>query len=106
MRIGIDARFWHSSNTGIGQYTKGLVKALAKIDRKNEYVIFLRKKDLEEWDIGASNFRPVVVDIMHYSFAEQIILPWIFLSHRLDLIHFANFNFPILYPGKFVVTIH
>jgi len=106
MRIGIDARFWHSSNTGIGQYTKGLVKGLAAIDRKNEYVIFLRKKDLEEWDIGAPNFHPVVIDIMHYSFAEQLIMPWKLLTHRFDLVHFANFNFPLFYPKKFTVTIH
>lgn len=106
MRIGIDARFWHSTNTGIGQYTKGLVKGLAKIDRKNEYLIFIRKRDLEEWDVSAPNFHPVVVDIAHYTLAEQFVLPWILLSHRLDLVHFANFNFPLLYPKKFTVTIH
>lgn len=106
MRIGIDARFWHSRNTGIGQYTKGLVKGLAKIDRTNEYIVFIRQHDLEEWDVGAPNFRPVVVNIPHYSLAEQLIFPWILLSHRLDLVHFANFNFPILYPKRFTVTIH
>jgi glycosyltransferase involved in cell wall biosynthesis len=106
MRIGIDARFWHSTHAGMSQYTKGLVKGLAKIDRQNEYLVFLRKKDLEEWDIGAPNFHPVVIDIPHYSFAEQLILPFLLRSYRLDLVHFANFNHPLLYWGKFTVTIH
>jgi glycosyltransferase involved in cell wall biosynthesis len=106
MRIGIDARFWHSTHTGIGQYTKGLVHGLAKIDRENEYIVFIRRRDLEEWDVKAPNFKPIVVDIAHYSLAEQLVFPFILLSHRPDLVHFANFNHPIFYPGKFTVTIH
>lgn len=106
MRIGIDARFWHSMHAGMSQYTKGLVKGLAKIDRTNDYFIILRKRDLDEWDVGAPNFHPVVYDIPHYSFSEQLVLPWKLLALNLDLMHFTNFNFPLVYPKKFTVTIH
>jgi glycosyltransferase involved in cell wall biosynthesis len=106
MRIGIDARFWHSKHAGISQYTKGLVKSLAAIDRQHDYYVIIRKEDLSEWDVGAPNFHPVVIDIPHYSLAEQLFLPWKLLSLHLDLVHFCNFNHPILYPGRFTVTIH
>ncbi len=106
MRIGIDARFWHSMHAGMSQYTKGLVKGLAKIDRQNDYFIILRKRDLDEWDVGAPNFHPVVYDIPHYSITEQFVLPWKLLTLKLDLVHFTNFNFPLIYPKRFTVTIH
>src|SRR3990170_8805894 len=106
MRIGIDARFWHSMHAGMSQYTKGLVKGLAKIDRSNDYLIFIRREDLAEWDVGAPNFHPHVLDIPHYSFAEQLLLPWILMGYRLDVMHFANFNHPLLYPRLFTVTVH
>lgn len=105
-RIGIDARFWHSINTGLSQYTKKLIKDLAKKDKENEYIIFLRKHDLEEWDIIAKNFHPVVVDVVHYSFAEQIIFLWKLLISKLDLVLFLNLNYPVFYPKKFIVVVH
>ena len=93
-------------HAGMSQYTKGLVKGLAKIDRSNDYLIFIRREDLAEWDVGAPNFHPVVIDIPHYSFAEQFLLPWILMGYRLDVTHFANFNHPLLYPRLFTVTVH
>jgi hypothetical protein len=44
MRIGIDARLWEQ--TGVGRYIRNLVVNLQKIDKKNEYVLFVRKEDL------------------------------------------------------------
>lgn len=48
----------------------------------------------------------ILVNIRHYSFAEQAKLPRILNRYRLDLVHFLNFNVPLLYKGPFVVTIH
>ena len=106
MRIGIDGRFWHSSNAGLSQHTKGIVKALAKYDKENKYIVFLRKNGLEEWDLNVSNFQVEVVDIKHFSLSEQFIFPLKLLIHKLDLMYFPNFNHPIFYPGKFITTVH
>ena len=45
LRIGIDARFAGPEGTGLGKYTEKLILNLAKIDKKNEYYIFLRRKN-------------------------------------------------------------
>lgn len=104
-KIGIDCRIWGVKHGGIGRYTQELVFNLQEIDRKNVYVLFCRKKDLDEIKT-ADNFKKVLADIRHYSFAEQLRLPKIFSREKLDLLHVPHFNVPVLYKGKFVTTIH
>jgi len=106
MRIGIDARFWGTEHTGIGRYVMELVSCLEKIDRENEYLIFLRKKYFNQLNFTNSNFKKRLADIPHYSFAEQISFTKVLHKERLDLVHFPHFNIPILYRGKFVLTVH
>jgi len=106
MKIGIDARFYRSSTGGIGRYTRALLKNLAKLDKKNKYVIFLTPLDMKEYDIKAENFSEVVAPISHYSFAEQTKFLKILNEAKLDLVHFTNFNHPVFYKRKFIVTVH
>ncbi len=105
MRIGIDARFWGLENTGLGRYLMELVNHLALLDRENEYFLFLRKKYFGLLNLP-SNFHQVLAEVSHYSWAEQFRFKKILESQPLDLVHFPHFNFPLLYRGKFVVTIH
>ena len=116
MRIGIDARLWNE--TGVGRYIRSLFRYLSECDQENEYVWFVRKVDhqnikdqisrLRQGFGGQANLKWEVVigDVRWHTFAEQLVLPWIFARKKLDLLHFPYFSFPILYPGKFVVTIH
>lgn len=106
MRIGIDCRFW--SQTGVGRYTKNLVVELAKIDKKNSYVLFVGPKDYEDvkFVIRNSKFKIVKASINWHSIAEQILFPRILNKQTLDLVHFPYFSHPIFYNKPFVVTIH
>lgn len=63
MKIGIDARFLGPMGTGIGRYTQKLIENLEKIDKKNKYVIFLRKENLNFYEPANPNFRKVLADI-------------------------------------------
>lgn len=103
MRIGIDARMYNES--GVGRYISNLINQLTLLDRKNEYLIFLLKKDYDTL-VYHNNFTKVLVSVKWYSLNEQLKLPQILGTLNLDLIHFPHFNVPILYRGKFVVTIH
>jgi glycosyltransferase involved in cell wall biosynthesis len=47
-----------------------------------------------------------VLDIPHYSLNEQTKLLSYLNEKKFDLVHFIQFNHPIRYRGKFVVTIH
>lgn len=106
MKIGIDARFYRSSTAGIGRYTRGLLHNLAKIDQKNEYVIYITPEDNKEYDITAKNFKKVVIPIIHYSLSEQTKFLSILNKGNFDLVHFLNFNHPIFYRRSFITTIH
>ncbi|OGE11121.1 hypothetical protein A3A60_03360 [Candidatus Curtissbacteria bacterium RIFCSPLOWO2_01_FULL_42_26] len=106
MKIGIDARFVGPEGTGLGTYTQNLIENLQKIDYKNQYSIFLRASNWQYLKITNNNFSKVLANIAWYSLAEQIKMPAIFTSQNLDLLHVPHFNMPILYKGKFIVTIH
>lgn len=106
MNIAIDARFYRKSTGGIGRYTRALLSELSKIDHKNQYTVFLTPEDKLEYNIQAKNFREQVVDIKHYSLGEQTNFLKILNKSKFDLVHFTNFNHPILYNKKFVATIH
>lgn len=105
MKILIDARLYGIENSGLGRYLIGLIDGLQNYDNKNNYVVLLRKKYFDSLFLN-DNFKKVLLDIRHYSLAEQIFLPYIISKERPDLVHFPHFNIPFFYFGKFVVTIH
>ena len=106
MIIGIDARFYGPKGKGLGRYTQKLIENLEKIDSENEYMIFLRKENWNEYEPAAPNFNKVLSDYRWYTLAEQIFMPFKIYQQKVDLMHFPHFNVPIFYFGKFVVTIH
>lgn len=106
MRIGIDARFLGPEGTGIGRYVENLIKNLEIVDQENQYFIFLRSSNYHLYQPKAPNFEKVKADAKWYSLKEQLILPAVLNREKLDLVHFPHFNIPLLYRGKFVVTIH
>jgi glycosyltransferase involved in cell wall biosynthesis len=106
MRIGIDARFYGSIGKGLGRYTEKLITSLEQIDPVNQYVIFLRRENFDEYVPSHENFTKVLADYAWYGWQEQLRLPFLLYRYRLDLVHFPHFNIPILYWGKFVVTVH
>lgn len=106
MKIGIDARFVGPEGTGLGKYTEKLILNLAKLDRKNKYVIFLGKSNWDFFEKLPKNFAKSLADVPWYSLSEQIKMPKIIASKNLDLLHIPHFNVPIFYRGKFIVTVH
>ena len=105
MKVLIDARLYGLENAGLGRYTINLVTELTKIDKENQYVILLRKRYFDSLNLP-ENWKKVLADFSHYSLAEQRKLPEIILKQKPDLVHFLHFNSPVLYTGKFIVTIH
>lgn len=105
MKILIDGRLYGLENAGLGRYLINLVGELTKLDKKNEYILLLRKKYFEGLKLPP-NWKKVLADFRHYSFWEQIRLPFIISREKPDIVHFPHFNVPLLYGGRFVVTIH
>lgn len=105
MKIGIDARLWNE--TGVGRYIRNLVKYLAVLDKKNEYVLFIRPEDHNEVEKNISrNIALRKTTIRWHSLNEQIAFPLLLKKENLDLMHFPYFSSPVLYNKPFVTTIH
>lgn len=105
-RIGIDARFYGTKNKGLGRYTKEVVDKVIDLDQANDYVVFLRENNFNEFKPNNPRVKKVKADIRWYTLREQFVLPYIFWREKLDLMYFPHFNVPLFYPGKFMVTIH
>lgn len=106
MRIGIDLRM-AGTGEGIGRYVEELVVNLSKQDRENQYFLFFQDPFARKsFPLHAPNFEKILTASLYYSLAEQVKFPRELARFKLDLMHFTNFNFPIFYRGKFVVTIH
>jgi len=107
-RILIDGRF-----VGVGEsvsrQTLETTKAVLGIDQQNRYTLLVRPVGLpvaeKFFRLKPKNLDFVVLDISHYSFSEQSWLLFFLIKEQFDLIHFMQFNHPILYRGAFVVNI-
>lgn len=108
MKIGIDARFYgpRVGGGGLGRYVSELVTALQKVDRENEYVLFLGKENFHECVITSPNFSKRLVDIPWYSAKEQVAMPREVALAKVNLMHYPHWNIPVFSRVPFVVTIH
>ncbi|MDP2586998.1 MAG: glycosyltransferase family 1 protein [Candidatus Komeilibacteria bacterium] len=106
MRIGIDARFYGTKQRGIGRYVKKLVDGLVEFDRKNDYVIFLSRDNIEDFKTTNPRVKKVLFDIRWYSLAEQLAGHKIIRRERLDLMHWPHLNVPWFAAKPYVLTIH
>jgi len=105
MRIAIDMRM-AGTGEGIARYVEELVKNLSVLDKQNHYLLLTQKEFDLKGALANPNFRIVKVRSPYYSIAEQVRLPREISALHPDLVHFPNFNVPLLYRGRFVTTIH
>ncbi|MEK7184145.1 MAG: glycosyltransferase family 1 protein [Patescibacteria group bacterium] len=106
MKIVLDARFWRRETGGIGRYSRELLHGLLALKTDDQFDVILTPKDAEEFAVRDKRVTPHVVEVGHYSVAEQTKLPGILAALSPDLTHFLNFNQPLWYAGKRVTTIH
>ncbi len=106
MKIGIDARLYGPKQGGLGRYLQQLIAGLENTEQQNDYVIFLRQENFEEYQPKNPRFKKILADIPWYGWQEQILLPKILKKENCDFIHFPHWNIPFFYFGKFIVTIH
>ncbi len=110
MTIGIDIRILGNQHGGIGRYTLELVQEILRQDPDQKYLLFYNSNNASEADIRQlaefRNAELIPTPYRHYSFGEQTAFLRLLNAYRPDLMHFTNFNVPVLYRRPFVVTIH
>lgn len=100
-----DARLYGLENAGLGRYLINLITGLIKIDEKNNYTVLLKGNYFDRLQLPL-NWQKIKTRFGHYSWEEQIKLPFLIKSLNPDLIHFPHFNVPLFCPKPYVVTIH
>lgn len=106
MRIGIDAKWVFGGTPGIRTHITGLIKALQKIDKKNEYVVYFNKST----HISKSCFRGeqfAVKTLFPSNTLLRVILSFPIATKRdqVDVLWTQMFT-PFHLNAKKVVTIH
>jgi glycosyltransferase involved in cell wall biosynthesis len=104
VRIGIDARLVTAPRTGIGSYTENLIRALARVDREDEFVLFT---DEPLPALPGPNFTNAVLPVRQRLLWTFGALPLACRARRLDLFHgTTNFEVPALAGVPLVATVH
>ncbi len=106
-RIGLDARML--GKTGIGTYVAGLLGSLPAALGNDALVVFVRpetRRHALALVAGRDNVELHEAPGAIYLLREQVDLPWRFRAARLDLLHAAHYNQPLLAGAPTVVTIH
>lgn len=104
MKILIDGR--GIKKTGIGRYTENTLREVLTMDKENQYQLLVKPEDRKAVKLKADNLELINTDVKWFGVKEQTELLQVINAQAPDLVHFTNFNFPIGYKGKFVITIH
>ena len=106
MKIAIEAhRIFRTNKHGMDFVALESIRELQKIDKENEYFIFVSPGEdhcLEE----TSNTHIVEVKCPTYPLWEQVALPRAVAKIRPDLLHCTSNTAPIHCPVPLVLTLH
>ena len=101
-RIAIDARALATSSGG---YIRGLLHGLAGLGEHQRFLILADPRDFKLIP-KSPNLTKVKAPFGSFSMAEQLGFHRLLTSLKPDLVHFCFPQHPVVYQGRFVVTIH
>ncbi|SNB46598.1 glycosyltransferase family 1 protein [Geobacter sp. DSM 9736] len=105
MRIAIDASTI-STQGGPRTYVLGLLDALLRLDRENEYVVFYNDPaHLGRFSGAIEEVLPGKKPLSRL-FREHVLLPLACRRHRVDILHCPKSAIPLFSPCPVVVTLH
>jgi len=104
MKIAIDAS-QIVFKTGVSFYTSNLLKGLSKIDKKNEYVFLYNTNSLMGTYSKYKNVKEVVINIQNKLLWDQIGVPKVVKSEKIDIIFNPKLSIPLFAPSKKVFTL-
>ena len=112
MRIGLNLLYLIPGVVGGTEtYAVSFIRALAKVDSNNEYMLFLNHEASDLRFTDAPNFRTVVAPLravrraVRYAW-EQLVLPRQALAVHLDVLHSLAYVGPLFVRCAHVVTIY
>lgn len=110
MKIGINTLALLDSKAGAERYAENIIKNIAKIDRENEYFLYLTGINSSIYGVEQENFKKIIFKIpsnirLLRVFWEQAILPLDARRKKLDLLFSPTNIAPVNLPCPSVVMI-
>jgi len=107
MRIGIEGqRLFRRKKHGMDMVALELIRNLQAIDKKNEYIIFVKPDEDEACLEETSNFKIVKIESNVYPYWEQVLLPNAAKKYSCDLLHCTSNTAPVWCSVPLVITLH
>jgi glycosyltransferase involved in cell wall biosynthesis len=104
MRIAIDIR--KINEFGVGTYIWNLVRNLAAIDSRNEYLLIGSHRNFHELGPLPGNFMQMYQPDGAGLWRNHVTIPFELRRRNVDVVHIPHHEAPLFNPAKLVVTIH
>lgn len=105
MKIGIEAERANLPNpTGVERYAAEMIRHFAKLDSKNEYVLYFRTKPQDWFYSLPKNFSVKVIPFP--KFWTQIRISWEMILHPVGVLFIPASALPLWHVKNSVVTVH
>src|SRR5688572_6360816 len=104
MRVAFDCRTVTSPKTGDRTYALNLSRALAAVDRENDYLLYTWEATTLT-DVGNPRFQPVLLPASPRWTWTPFVFPRDLARRRADLAH-LQYILPLMAPCPLVTTIH
>ena len=104
MRIAIDIR--KINEFGVGTYIWNLVRNLATIDHRNDYLLVGSQRNFHELGPLPPNFKQLYETEEDGLWRNHIAIPFALRQQHVDVVHIPHHEAPFFTPSKLVVTIH
>lgn len=112
LRIGINALYLIPGGVGGTEiYLRSLLEALARIDGRNEYFVFINRESASDPPISTPRFQ-----LVHCAVSagrrpsrilwEQMVFPFLLNKHRIDVLFNPGFTTPLLSRCRSVTVFH
>jgi glycosyltransferase involved in cell wall biosynthesis len=112
LKIGINALYLIPGKVGGSEtYIRNLIQSMWKIDKQNEYVVFINKESVGIFEQLAPGFTVMVCSIAagHRPLRilwEQLILPIQIWRHEIDILLSCGMTSPFFCPAASILVIH
>ena len=107
MKIGIEGqRLYRTKKHGMDMVALELIKNLQQIDKKNEYVVFVKPDEDKTCIPTAPNFKIVELAGGPYPTWEQFALPRAAKAEGCDILHCTGNTGPIFSKVPLITTLH
>jgi glycosyltransferase involved in cell wall biosynthesis len=112
LRIGVNALYLIPEGVGGTEiYLRSLLEALARIDPRNEYFVFINRESALDPPISSPRFQPVHCAVSASRrpariLWEQIVFPFMLGKYRIDVLFNPGFTMPLLSRCPSVTVFH